>query len=408
MEKNIVHFDLDAFYVSVERLKNSELNGKPVIVGGLSDSGVVAACSYEARKFGVHSAMPSVMAKRLCPDAIFIKGDFESYSQHSDMVTQIISDRVPIIEKASVDEFYADLTGMEKYFGCLKYSEQIKNEIRKETGLSISFGLASNKTVSKVATNEVKPNGQCHVQYGFERAFLKPLPVNKLPMIGEVTGQKLRNMGILNIGTLAEMPKKMLESVFGKNGITLWERANGLDDTPIEPYHDRKSISKEITFDKDTTDVVRLKGVIMRMVEELTFELRQKRQCMGCIAIKIRYSNFDTHTKQLQMLYTTDDEIIINKALELFDKLYDRRLLIRLVGVRFSKIVSGYSQINLFDNSAEMANLYQSMDRIRVRHGSRLIGRAYGMLLYQKRREKFRRIQTQKTLQQPIIQSLVQ
>ncbi|MFY7912688.1 MAG: DNA polymerase Y family protein, partial [Emticicia sp.] len=246
MEKNIVHFDLDAFYVSVERLKNPLLLNKPVIVGGISDRGVVAACSYEARKFGIHSAMSSVMAKRLCPDAIFIKGDYESYTQYSDMVTQIISDRVPVLEKASIDEFYVDLSGMEKYFGCLKYSTQIKNEICKETGLSISFGLASNKTVSKVATNEVKPNGQCHILAGNEKAFLRPLSVSKLPMVGSVTGQTLRNMGIQNIGSLAEMPRKMLESVFGKNGITLWERANGLDNTPIEPYHDKKSISKEI------------------------------------------------------------------------------------------------------------------------------------------------------------------
>ena len=388
MEKNIVHFDLDAFYVSVERLKNSSLYGKPVIVGGISDRGVVAACSYEARKFGIHSAMPSALAKRLCPDAIFIKGDYESYTQYSDTVTQIIADRVPILEKASVDEFYADLSGMERFFGCLKYSTQIKNDVFKETGLTISFGLASNKTVSKVATNEVKPNGQNYIQTGQEKAFLRPLSVNKLPMVGEVTGQKLRNMGIQHIGTLAEMPKKLLESAFGKNGITLWERANGLDNTPIEEYHDKKSISKEITFDKDTTDTTKLRGVLMRMIEEMTFELRRKQQCTGCVTVKIRYSNFDTFTKQLQIPYTTDDLSIINKALDLFDKLYDRRLLIRLIGVRFSKLVQGFSQINLFDNTAEMAGLYQSMDKIRVKYGDRYIGRAYGMILYSQRKPR--------------------
>jgi len=230
MEKNIVHFDLDAYFVSVERLKNSALIGKPVIVGGISDRGVVAACSYEARKFGIHSAMPAKLARRLCPDAIFIKGDYESYTQYSDTVTQIIAYRVPILEKASIDEFYADLSGMEKYFGCFKHSTQIKNEIYKETGLSISFGLASNKTVSKVATNEVKPNGQSHILYGHEKAFLRPLSISKLPMVGTVTGQPLRNMGIQHIGALAAMPKKMLESVFGKNETMLWEREKGIDD----------------------------------------------------------------------------------------------------------------------------------------------------------------------------------
>lgn len=389
MEKNIVHFDLDAFYVSVERLKNPLLLNKPVIVGGISDRGVVAACSYEARKFGIHSAMSSVMAKRLCPDAIFIKGDYESYTQYSDMVTQIISDRVPVLEKTSIDEFYVDLSGMEKYFGCLKYSTQIKNEICKETGLTISFGLASNKTVSKVATNEVKPNGQCHILAGNEKAFLRPLSVSKLPMVGSVTGQTLRNMGIQNIGSLAEMPRKMLESVFGKNGTTLWERANGLDNTPIEPYHDKKSISKEITFDKDTTDVNKLKAVLLKMVEEMTFELRQKQQCTCCVTVKIRYSNFDTHTKQFNIPYTTDDQTIIDKVTELFEKLYDKRLLIRLIGVRFSKLVQGFSQINLFDNTAEMAGLYQAMDRVRIKYGSRLIGRAFGMVLYSTRRPRF-------------------
>ncbi len=404
MEKNIVHFDVDAYYVSVERLKNSALIGKPVIVGGISDRGVVAACSYEARKYGIHSAMPAKLARRLCPDAIFIKGDYESYTQYSDTVTQIIADRVPLLEKASIDEFYADLSGMEKYFGCLKHSSQIKNEIYKETGLTISFGLASNKTVSKVATNEVKPNGQSHILYGHEKAFLRPLSISKLPMVGTVTGQTLRNMGIQHIGALAAMPKKMLESVFGKNGAMLWERANGIDESPIEPYHDKKSISKEITFDKDTTDMIKLKAVLLRMVEEMTFELRQKKQCTGCITVKIRYSNFDTHTKQIQLPFTTDDQTIIETVIELFEKLYDKRLLIRLIGLRFSKLVQGFSQINLFDNTAKMAGLYQAMDKIRLRYGDRVIGRAFGMMLYATRKPRFipRKYQRPASTQQAI------
>jgi DNA polymerase IV len=385
--RTIAHFDLDSFFVSVERIKNPTLKGKPVIVGGMSERGVVAACSYEARAFGVSSAMPGKMAKRLCPDAIWIRGDFESYVKYSDMVTNLMESNLPLLEKASIDEFYADFTGMDKYFGSYKYATELRQRIEKDTGLTISLGMSSGKTVSKVATNECKPNNQKLIPLGEERSFLSPLAIGKMPMIGKVTGQQLRNMGITSIGMLAEMPKKMVQAVLGQNGVSLWDRANGIDNSPVVPYHDQKSMSKEMTFDKDTTDIGLLRSILVKMTEELCYDLRRKNRCVGQLSVKIRYSNFDTHLRQLSVSYTANDDQLQEKALEIFEKLYDRRLLIRLIGVKFGKLVPGHSQITLFDKSAHMADLYQAMDRIRHKHGIKAVGKVFGMQMYERRKE---------------------
>jgi DNA polymerase-4 len=384
--RTIAHFDLDSFFVSVERLNNSDLIGKPVIVGGMSDRGVVAACSYEARVFGVHSAMPAKMARRLCPDALFIRGDFENYTKFSGMVTQIMNERLPVLEKASIDEFYADFTGMDRFFGSFKYASELKKIIKKETGLPISFGMSSSKLVSKVATNESKPNGELQIDNGKEKFFLNPLPIHKMPMIGQKTGQQLRNLGITSIGMLADMPVELLEAVLGKNGVMLWERANGIDFSPVIPYHDQKSHSKEITFDKDTTDTKLLKSILVKMIEDLTYDLRKKGQCAGLISVKIRYSNFDTHSKQSSISYSANDDFIQSQALDLFDKLYDRRLLIRLIGVRLSKLIPGFTQIELFDNSANLATLYQAMDKVRSKYGLNAVGKVLGMQMHEHKR----------------------
>jgi DNA polymerase-4 len=385
--RTIAHFDLDSFFVSVERIKNPSLIGKPVIVGGMSERGVVAACSYEARAFGVSSAMPGKMAKRLCPDAIWIRGDFESYVKYSDMVTNLMESNLPLLEKASIDEFYADLTGMDKYFGSYKYATELRQRVKKDTGLTISLGMSSGKTISKVATNECKPNNQKLIPLGEERSFLSPLAISKMPMIGKVTGQQLRNMGITSIGMLAEMPKKMVQAVLGQNGVSLWDRANGIDNSPVIPYHDQKSMSKEMTFDNDTTDVSLLRSILVKMTEELCYDLRRKNRCVGQLSVKIRYSNFDTHLRQQTLSYTANDDQLQEKALEIFEKLYDRRLLIRLIGVKFGKLVPGYSQITLFDKSAHMADLYQAMDRIRHKHGIKAVGKVFGMQMYERRKE---------------------
>ncbi|MEQ8532351.1 MAG: DNA polymerase IV [Imperialibacter sp.] len=377
--RSIIHMDLDSFFVSVERLQNDYFVGKPLLIGGGSDRGVVASCSYEARAFGVHSAMPMRLAKQLCPEAIVVRGDMERYSQYSQMVTEIVHEAVPSYEKSSIDEFYVDLTGMEKFFGCMKLATELKARIRKETGLPISFGLSENKTVSKVATNESKPDGQRQIAYGTEKGFLSPLTVDKIPMVGEKTAYTLRKMGVQKIHTLQQVPVEMLAAVFGKMGIVISEKANGIDRTPIVPYSERKSISTENTFGQDTIDVKKLESILVAMTEQLAFKLRKEQQLTSCVTVKIRYSDFDTHTLQRKMPYTSADHVLIPMVKELFKKAYSRRMLIRLIGVRFSSLVHGNYQINLFEDTEEGIKLYQAMDKLRQKHGDKAVVRAVGM-----------------------------
>ena len=379
LERSIVHMDLDAFFVSVECLRNKDLKGKPLIVGGHSRRGVVAACSYETRRFGVHSAMPIGLAKQLCPDALIISGDMDAYSQYSAMVTEIIAESSPLFEKSSIDEFYLDLSGMERFFGTYLWARELRSKIIDETGLPISMGLSVNKMVSKVATNEAKPNGHRQIMKGDEKDFLAPMPVEKIPMIGEKTTQFLREMGVKTVKTLREMPLRVLESVFGKNGNILWKRAHGIDNSPIVPFQDRKSISTETTFESDTIDVKKLKIILVAMVEKLAHSLRNEKRLTSCIAVKIRYSNFDTVSRQTHIPYTSSDNELIRVAMDLFDRLYERRILIRLIGVRMSKLVHGQYQIHLFDDTEENIRLYQAIDRIKVKHGVDKVIRASTM-----------------------------
>lgn len=377
--RNIIHLDLDSFFVSVERLRNSALIGKPVIIGGGSDRGVVSSCSYEARKYGVSSAMPMRMAKMLCPDAIVVRGDMEVYSHYSNMVTDIIDEAAPLYEKASIDEHYIDITGLDRFHGCLKWTSELRQRIIRESGLPISLGLSPNKTVSKIATGEAKPSGQLEVQQMQVRPFLNPLSISKIPMLGPKSYHLLRNMGIALIETLSAMPVEMLVRVLGDNGRSLWEKANGIDNTPVVPYTERKSISTERTFEKDTIDIVMINELLVTMVEELCYSLRKQQRLTSCITVKIRYSNFDTHTKQMRIPYTASDHVLMAKARELFKKLYEKRMLIRLVGVRLSHLVQGYPQINLFEDTTEMVNLYQAIDRLKNRYGDKAVVRAVGV-----------------------------
>ena len=379
MKKTILHLDLDTFYVSVERIINSELKNKPLLVGGTSDRGVVAACSYETRGFGVHSGMPMKMAKELCPEAVVIRGNAGTYSKYSDVVTEIIKEHVPLFEKSSIDEFYADLSGMDRFFGCYKYASEMRKKIIRETGLPISFGLSVNKVVSKVATNEAKPNNQLKIDFGYEKPFLAPLSIKKIPMVGDKTYQTLRNLGIRKVQTIQEMPMDIMQRVLGLNGTVIWKRANGIDNTPVIPFHDRKSISTERTFDRDTIDVTKLKGILIAMTENLAYQLRRGDKLTACITVKIRYSDFNTYTKQLRIPYTSADHILIPKILELFRGLYNKRMLVRLIGIRFSHLVSGNYQINLFEDTEETLNLYGAMDKVRNRFGDRSIFRASSM-----------------------------
>ncbi len=375
-ERNIIHFDLDAFYVAVECKKEPKLRGRPLIVGGQSRRGVVAACSYEARHFGVHSAMPMYLALQLCPDATVISGDMESYSQHSHLVTDIIASHAPSFEKASIDEFYVDASGMDKFFGAFKWAVELQQRIKHESGLPISMGMSVNKLVSKVITGEFKPNATRQVIAGDEENFLGPLAVEKIPMIGKQTSAFLYDMGVRTVATLREMPVKFLVSAFGKNGVGLWNKARGIDDSPVVSYSEQKSISTESTFEEDTIDVKRLKSILIAMVEKVTFQLREQKKLTSCITVKIRYSNFDTETKQIHVPYTSSDHVILRVVQELFDKLYSRRMLIRLVGVRLSNLVQGNHQISLFDDTEEDINLYEAMDFIKHKHGVEKLIRA--------------------------------
>lgn len=376
MERNIIHLDLDAFFVAVECKNNPRLIGKPLIIGGSSRRGVVAACSYETRRFGVHSAMPMYLALQLCPDAKVISGDMESYSKNSHEVTEIIAGSAPLFEKSSVDEFYIDASGMDKYFGAFRWAVELRRKIMKESGLPISLGMSVNKLVSKVTTNEFKPNAEKQIAPGTEKEFLAPLSVDKIPMIGKQTASFLYDMGVRTVETLREMPMKFLVSAFGKNGVSLWNKAHGIDESPVVSHSEQKSISTESTFDEDTIDVRRMKSILIAMVEKVAFQLREQNKLACCVTVKIRYSNFDTETKQMQIPYTSSDHVLLRTVTELFTKLYSRRMLIRLVGVRLSGLVHGNHQISMFDDTAESILLYEAIDKIKHKHGSEKLIRA--------------------------------
>jgi DNA polymerase-4 len=365
--------------VSVERLLDSRLNNRPVLIGGTSDRGVVASCSYEARKFGVHSAMPMHMARKLCPEAVVIKGNSYNYLKYSDLVSEMVREAVPLFEKTSIDEFYCDLTGLDRFFGCYQFAGELRQKVLKEIGLPISFGLSSSKTVSKVATGEAKPNNQIRIETGTEKPFLAPLSIRKIPMVGEKTHQLLVNLGIRQIQTLQEMPLDVMTKALGENGTSIWKKANAIDPSPVVPFQERKSISTERTFDQDTIDVHKLRGLLIAMTENLAFQLRKGEKLTSCVTVKLRYSDFQTETMQCRIPYTSADHILIPKILELFEKLYSRRVLIRLIGVRFSHLVSGGYQINLFDDNEEQISLYTAMDELRKKFGDRAVMKAAGI-----------------------------
>lgn len=378
-QRHIAHLDLDSFYVSVEQLRNPKLIGKPVLIGGTGDRGVVASCSYEARKFGIHSAMPMKVARRLCSHAIIVRGDMEQYSKYSGLVTDIIKDTVPLFEKSSIDEFYVDMTGMDKYFGCLKFTNELKRKVVKESGLPISYGLAGNKLIGKVATNEVKPNGQIEIPFGNEKSFLAPLSIAKIPGIGKQTAILLLKMGVETVKVLSDIPVEMMQNLLGKNGSELWRRANGIDETPVVPYHEQKSISTENTFGQDTIDMNFMRAEMIRMTERIAFELRKQNKLTGCVTVKIRYSNFETFTKQQSISYTNAEHVLFKTAKELFERLYDRRMLIRMLGIRFTNLIPGNYQIHLFEDTQEMIKLYQAIDSVKKRFGEGMVVKAGGM-----------------------------
>ncbi|MEO6070320.1 MAG: DNA polymerase IV [Chitinophagaceae bacterium] len=387
LHRHIAHFDLDAFFVSVELLKQPELKGKPLIVGGDAIRGVVAACSYEARRFGIQSAMSCRQARLLCPQAIFLKGSFADYSHYSRMVTKIIADNVPLFEKASIDEFYIDLSGMDKFFGVQQYTKELRQKIMTESGLPISYGLSTSKLVSKMATNEAKPNGYLEIPPGKETQFLWPLTVDKIPMVGKQTQAQLNVMNITTIEQLAKTPVEILENKFGKWGHRLSEKARGIDDTPVEPYSEQKSISHENTFNEDSHDLYFLYSELVRLTEETAFDLRQEEKLTGCVSIKLRYGNFETVTKQEVINFTSLDDVLLEKVKSLFNRLYKKGEKVRLLGVRFSHLIPFSMQTNLFDAAEEKIELYKAVDNIKNAFGIGALTKA-GALISKKNKPK--------------------
>lgn len=374
-DRSILHLDLDAFFVSVEQLRNDRLRGKPLIIGGSSNRGVVASCSYEARAFGVRSAMPMRQALQLCPDALVLRGDMETYSKHSALVRAVIEEQAPLYEQASIDEFYLDLTGMDQYIGCWKWSTELRQRIIKETGLPLSLGLSVNKTVSKIGAGEVKPNGVKLIEAGTEKGFLAPLPVGRIPSIGRETERRLSLMGVRTCATLSAVPPRLLQREFGKHGLLMWKKANGEDDSPVVPYREQDSISTERTFHTDTIEVRYLHDELRKQTAQLAYQLRALGKLTACVTVKLRYSDFNTFTKQARIAYTAQDGPLVEHALRLFDRLYERRQAIRLVGLRFSELVQGSSQLNLFDDTEKESRLLEAMDKIRNRFGKSAVSR---------------------------------
>ncbi|MEL6835967.1 MAG: DNA polymerase IV [Bacteroidota bacterium] len=379
MNRSIIHLDLDCFFVACEILRDNRLRGKPIIVGGKSDRGVVASCSYEARHFGVRSAMPIRYALQRCPEALVIRGDMDMYSNYSHLVTTIIRELSPAFEKASIDEFYIDMTGMDTFYASYQWAQELEQAIYRESGLDISFGLSINKTVAKMATNEGKPRAQLEVPLPEVRPFLNPLSVSKIPQIGKQTFRILSRSGIRRIRTLAEMPVAFMVNLLGKNGRTIWERANGIDERPIVPYNEKKSISAERTFTQDTIDIIYLRAQLLKLTEGLAYELRQSGRLASVVSVKLRYTNFDTHSKQRRIPYTANDQQLIRVVHELFGQLYERRMLIRLVGVKLSGLVQGYVQMDLFEDTGEQTALNNALDEVRRKFGKSAIQRAVNL-----------------------------
>lgn len=376
LQKIIAHFDLDTFFVSVERLNDASLIGKPVIVGGSRERGVVSTCSYETRAFGVHSGMPMKKAVQLCPHAIVLSGSRGEYSRYSRWVTDIIASKAPLFEKASIDEFYLDLTGMDRFFDPLKWTIDLREQIINETGLPISFAIASNKLVAKIATDQAKPNNYIFVPFGEEKEFLAPLRVNKIPGVGEHAFHLLLDLGIETIRDLQQANSVMLEQHLGKHGADLWRRSQGISNSIVAAYHEAKSVSSEHTFHENRNDIDFLESEIVRLTEKIAHELRQDNKMTGCIAVKIRYPDFETQQRQATIPYTCYDDELIAHAKELFHQLYRKGQPVRLLGVRLSELTADALQTNLFNDVQKKTDLYKAIDEVKNRYGKQMLTKA--------------------------------
>jgi DNA polymerase-4 len=381
-----MHVDLDAFFVSVEQALNPELRGKPVVVGGRPGGrGVVAAASYEARAFGLHSAMPLKTASRLCPQAIFIEGSFPKYRDASQRFMAILADFSPFLESVGLDEAYLDVTGFESIYGSVRQMAiAIKQRIKDELGLCASVGIASCKVVAKVASELSKPDGLLEVAGGEERSFLAPLPVAKLPGVGKKTERILRDLGINTIGELSAMPLDVLKSHFGASGEVLHRFANGIDDRKVEPPSTARSISRETTFDKDTKDRSLLKATLRYLSERVGADLRRQGKQARCITLKLRYADFATITRSHTLPQTIDsDQTIFDTGAKLLNReLSPEKQPVRLIGVGVSNLIESGRQLDMLDSSTQrLEQLDKAIDRIRSKYGFTAIQTGRTLLL---------------------------
>jgi DNA polymerase-4 len=369
-----MHIDLDAFFVSVEQVLNPDLKGKPVVVGGKPDRrGVVAAASYEARAFGLHSAIPLATASRLCPQAIFIEGNFTRYRDASRKFMAILADFSPFMEPLGIDEAYLDATGFESIHGSIRQmAEAIKKRIKGELGLCASIGIASNKTVAKIASDLSKPDGLLEVVVGKERSFLSPLPVAKLPGIGKKSERKLAGLGIKTLGQLADLSPGILRSHFGVWGKHIHDHASGVGNDKVEPPGAAKSISRETTFNEDTKDTVQLKATLRYLGERVGSDLRQQGKLTKCVTLKIRFADFTTATHQFTLSQASDsDHIIFHTGMTLLKKeLLREKQAVRLVGIGVSGLVETGRQMDMLDvSSPRLEKLNTTIDKIRKKYG---------------------------------------
>lgn len=385
MERAIVHLDLHDYYIECERLSNSSLVGLPIIIGGGTNRGSVTACSKEAARFGVRIAMPTSFALRLCPNATLLKGDYGSYTNKSKELTEIINEHAPVVEKSSIHSFFLDITGMDRFFGCFDWTKQLSNKISKESGLNPSWALSVNKTVSRIGSFDTSPSRPRNIDFSNVRPFLNPLPIQRLPKVGDTTVQLLSRIGIRQIGMVSEMPYTVLQKMLGKRGKIIWQRANGIDMEPVEPYSEKKEIFMEHDFEMDCLDISTIRGQLIAMVEQLAFRLRQDNLVTSKIIVKVKYNNLDTETKRSKVNYTSLDHILKKEVQLMFSKLYHRRMRLVKIGVRFSDIVPGSHQINLFEDTGEILSLYNALDTIRNKYGMGAVGTSVALQNYMKK-----------------------
>ncbi|MBN1894716.1 DNA polymerase IV, partial [bacterium] len=378
----ILHADMDAFYASVEQRDHPEYRGKPVIVGadpkGGRGRGVVAAASYEARKFGIHSAQPISRAFRLCPGGIFLRGDPDKYASVSDRLMAVFRRYTPLVEPLSLDEAFLDITGTQRLWGSPDaVGRDIKTRTREQENLTVSIGIGPNKLIAKIASDSQKPDGFVVVKPGEVRSFLDPLLVQKLWGVGRVTEEKLSAMGIRTIRDLTAFDVSFLERSFGKFGKTLWEFSRGLDDSPVLPDADARSISNETTFETDVSDPVVLMDTLLQLSEKVAFRLRSQKLCARTVQLKARTGDFKTSVRSRTLAEPVDlGERIFKEIRFLWDALDTRGLPVRLLGVGVSRLKSARArQEDLFQTETKQRKAAAALDLVKKKFGDRAIGR---------------------------------